>query len=172
MTAEARNVRDQPSSPRRYKFQELAELYAQTDGFLAITPEEYKSMQGDSFHVRDRPLKLLGGDLESVKDSNSTKRKLEEEDTSVNRVKMEPPSNTKSINERREQAKKDRIETKRKMELRHKIEAEAAAYTSEAKGLRNKIAELEREAEDLEGLAEDRWQFLRELQEEIDAKKR
>ena len=45
MTAEARSVRDQPNTPRRYKFRELAELYAQTAGFLAITPEEYELMQ-------------------------------------------------------------------------------------------------------------------------------
>ena len=47
MAAEARNVIDNPHFPRRYRFRELKELYAKTDGFLAITPGEFQSMHSE-----------------------------------------------------------------------------------------------------------------------------
>ena len=115
----------------------------------------------------------MGEDLESVKDPNDAKRKLEEEDTSDDRGEMKPPANKKSLGERREQAKIDRVEAQRISELRKKIEKEVASYAHhEAKVRRKQIDELEREAADFETLAEDRLQFLREIQEEVDAKKR
>ena len=85
---------------------------------------------------------------------------------------MKPPANKKSLGERREQAKIDRVEAQRISELRKKIENEVASFAQEAKVRRKQIDELEREAADFEVLAEDRLQFLRELQEEVDAKKR
>ena len=114
----------------------------------------------------------MGEDLESVKDPNDAKRKLEEEDTSDDRGEMKPPANKKSLGERREQAKIDRVEAQRISELRKKIENEVASYAQEAKVRRRQIDELEREAADFEVLAEDRLQYLREIQEEVDAKKR
>ena len=73
---------------------------------------------------------------------------------------MKPPANKKSLGERREQAKIDRVEAQRISELRKKIEKEVASYAHEAKVRRKQIDELEREAADFETLAEDRLQFL------------